>query len=301
MSPYFSDRENGSRPRTEEEIKEAVWRGIRSLIQSRVEDGSFGQRFPEVCSDDSAIYGTNEGSFFDMVNAIVPAVVDPDFREVGLTRLCQESLPSTLGILDLIEFCFNHVAQPQQQHYHSFFRHWHLGFDQSAGREQFRTEINEIFARNGLAYELSEDGEIERLAPSELREELSQAVFNTGDTALDQLLETARRKYLSPDEAERRIALEKLWDAFERIKTLEDADKRRGASLILDKAAPSSPKLRQALERQVKEMTGLGNELMIRHHETNKEVIAASQQLDYLFGCMFSLVRLLLRMSGRRG
>ncbi len=301
MSPYFSDRETGGRPRTEEEINEAVWRGIRSLIESRVEDGSFGQRFPEVCPDGSVICGTNEGSFSDRVNAIVPDVVDSEFLEAGVIRLCRESLPPTLGILDLIEFCFENVARPEPFKYHDGFTHWHLRFDQSAGREQFRTEINEIFARNGLAYDLSKEGEIERLAPSGLREDLSQAVFNTGDTALDQLLETARRKYLSPNDAERRVALEKLWDAFERIKTLEDPEKSRGASLILDKGAPSSPKLRQALEREAKELTDLGNKLMIRHHETNREPIAGSEHVDYLFGRMFSLVRLLLRMSGRGG
>ena len=106
---------------------------------------------------------------------------------------------------------------------------------------------------------------------------------------------------MSPDGAERRIALDKLWDAFERIKTLEHPDKRTGTSLILDKAAPSSPKFRQALEGEATELTRLGNDLMIRHHETDKEPVAASEHIDYLFGRMFSLVRLLLKMSGRGG
>ena len=301
MSPYFSDRETGGRPRTEEEINEVVWRGIRSLIESRIADGSFAKNFPAVCPDGPVICGTDERSFFERVDAIVPTVVDPDFKKVGLIRLCQESLPPTLGILDLIEFCFENVARPEPFKYHDYYTHSHLRFDQSAGRERFRSENNEIFGRNGLVYELSEDGRIERPPPAVLREDLYRATFSTGDSDLDDLLETARRKYLDPDESERRIALEKLWDAFERIKTLEDPHKSCGASLILDKAAPASPKLREVLEQDMRELTKLGNELMIRHHETSKEPIAASEHVDHLFGRMFSLVRLLLRMSGRGG
>lgn len=302
MPRYFSDREHGPRPRTVEEIGSDVWEGLFALIQSRVNDGSFGFRFPLTCHDGSAPYGCNETNFWSVARAHVPDLLRAEDREHGLTVPRQDDPPPTLAVLDFLEFCFDNLAQPHQQEYHPFFQHWHLTFDQDAGRDQYRQEINEVFARNGLVFDLTEEGRIERLAPVGLREALSQAIFSTGDAILDDLLETARGRYLSPDEAERRVALEKLWDAFERIKTLEHPEKRTGASLILDKAAPSSPKLRQALERDAREeLTKLGNELMIRHHETDKEPIAASEHIDYLFGRMFSLVRLLLKMSGRGG
>lgn len=43
---YFSDREIGAKPRTKEEIGADVLRGIVSLIESRIDDGSFGIEFP---------------------------------------------------------------------------------------------------------------------------------------------------------------------------------------------------------------------------------------------------------------
>ena len=52
------------------------------------------------------------------------------------------------------------------------------------------------------------NGQIVRLAPEVLREALQGAVFRTGDTELDLLLESARPKFLSPDAKVRREALE---------------------------------------------------------------------------------------------
>ena len=103
--------------------------------------------------------------------------------------------------------------------------------------------------------------------------------------------------------AERKVGLDKLWDAYERIKTLEDSDKAVGTQKILDKASDpaASPKLRAALEEDAKALTKLGNELLIRHHETTREPICAPEQLDYLFGRLFSLIRLMLKLSGRGG
>ncbi len=301
MPEYFSDKESGGRPQTEDQIGDDAWRGLRSLVEGRIADGSFGSEFPENCADGGAVIGTDERMFFERLNAEVPDVINPELREAGILRFCLNDVPPTLAILDLTEFCHRSVAKPREAGRHNYFNHSHLAFDQEEGQSEFRSSVNTILARNGLAYELTERGEIERLAPVGMHEDLKQAVFATGDDALDGLLETARRKYLSPDDNDRRDGLEKIWDAFERIKTLEDPDKRRGATKILGKAAPASPKLREALDREMRELTGLGNELMIRHHETTKVPISITEHVDYLFGRMLSLVRLLLKMSGRGG
>jgi len=61
--PYFSDRERGERPQTLTELTRVAWRGIAALIQIRLEDGSFGARFPETCPDGAGPCGTNESLF----------------------------------------------------------------------------------------------------------------------------------------------------------------------------------------------------------------------------------------------
>jgi hypothetical protein len=87
--------------------------------------------------------------------------------------------PSTGPALDLVEFCHRHVAQPVNDdgRFHSYYGHFHLEFDRDAGRELFRSQINLIFARNGLAYELHSNGGVERLAPPVLRESLRSALL----------------------------------------------------------------------------------------------------------------------------
>ena len=62
---YFSDRETGEVPRTGTELTSTAWRGIAALIQTRIENGSFGAQYPESCPDGSVSCGTNFRSFWD--------------------------------------------------------------------------------------------------------------------------------------------------------------------------------------------------------------------------------------------
>jgi hypothetical protein len=99
----------------------------------------------------------------------------------------------------------------------------------------------------------------------------------------------------------RRESLEKLWDAWERLKTLEPGrDKRESAGRLLNKAA-AEPALRARLEQEACELTEIGNKFMIRHTETDKIRITESVHIDYLFHRMFAMIRLLLKASGRSG
>lgn len=58
-----------------------------------------------------------------------------------------------------------------------------------------------------------------RIAPAVLHEDLAVSVFRTGDATLDELLEAARHKILNRSIDVRRESLEKLWDAWERLKS----------------------------------------------------------------------------------
>ena len=113
---------------------------------------------------------------------------------------------------------------------------------------------------------------------------------------LDRLIDTAKCKFLNPHSQVRREALEAIWDGWERLKTLDgQGDKKSQAKAMLDKAAgSSSPKFRDALEREAMNLTLIGNSLRIRHSETSQEILAMSEHVDYLFYRMFSLVQLIL-------
>ena len=92
----------------------------------------------------------------------------------------------------------------------------------------------------------------------------------------------------------------KAWDAWERLKTLEHADKRTSVSLLLDKAA-SEPNFRRLLEEEARDLTETGNNFRIRHSEINRAPIDTSEQVDYLFHRMFAMIRLLLKKTARGG
>ena len=292
---YFSDREHGPRPRQEQELSLAAWNGIRSVIHGKLDNEWFACEFPSRdCGDDSSrITGSNVGMFSERLRAELPGLEWP---------LPADKRPGTLEILDLIEFCWQYIAKPAHQVYHKFMDHWHLvSFSEEEGREEFQEQVNRILARNGVAYELCDDGCVRRLVPDEFGEAFLNAQFNTGDNELNGLLEAARTKYLDPDLAVQREALEKLWDAWERLKTIEPGRDKKASVTALLRRASAEANFRHALDREARELTDIGNQFRIRHSETSQVPLENGEHVDYLFERMFAMIRLLLRMTSRGG
>ncbi|HDR9501205.1 TPA: hypothetical protein QDC06_004499, partial [Burkholderia cepacia] len=242
MSDYFSDRENGPRARTEQTISPQAWGGVVALVQSLINSGAFGLRFPERCPDGQAICGCDTKSLEAAVLAEMPGLSWPlettCLVEQGFFSQLEPYAPATLLVLDFIEFTYNAAAKPIPGKYHDFFSHHHLSFDQEAGQDEVRASINRIFARNGLAYEMLSSGRIVRILPPVLGDELKRTMFCSGDRLLDNMLEECRVKFSDRNPLVRREALERLWDAWERLKSLADpTDKRQSVKMILDSAA----------------------------------------------------------------
>jgi len=279
---YFSERENGPRPRVVEEISLTVWKGLHAVIKKWYNGNAF-------CGMG---LGQDE-QFIDLLSAELPTLSWP---------LNTDSIPSLFDILDLIEFCYKNVACTTKDHYDEYLQHSYQPPDREMGQNSFRGDINQIFKRNGIIYELSGDGSIIRLAPDGLRELLQQTVFHTGDSDLDDLLNTARIKFLVPDLDGRKDSLEKLWDSWERLKTIEpgytDGKKDIFIASLLEKVS-LEPKFREKLNDEAHALTKIGNEFMIRHTETNKIPIKSSDQVDYLFHRLFSLIYLILKSTNR--
>ena len=297
MTEYFSEQEKGAPPRDSQEITERAWRGILAEIRSSVSTGAFGARYPEVCPDGTYVFGTHLQDFEDAMLAEVPGLSGYAEQDSVLEYMhVYRQKPSDYDILDLIQFCWANVAKPRRIKNHSFHSHYDLAFDEEEGKQEFVQKVETIFRRNGIAYRLLEDGTIERVVPPVFREALSEPNIKTRDVELDRLLAAAQSKFLDYHPDSRQEALEALWDAWERLKTLDgDGDKKATTELMLDDTAgPTSPVFREALEQEARALTDLGNELRIRHSETDKEMLARSEHADYLFYRMFSLMRLIL-------
>lgn len=295
---YFSDRERGAMPQAITQVTPTAWRGIATVIQGRLDNRSFGARFPEMCPDGAGACGVDQKAFWDALRAEIPTL-DSEYPGFPLA----EGMPPPLhNLMDMIEFCWRSVSRVEERGYHSFFKHQHIAFDVGTGRAEFQDDINRIFRRNELAFVLTERGEIERLVPAEIGAALHRAQFRTGDTELDAMLDAARQKFLDLDERVRREALEKLWDAWERLKRLDGKDKKTGIAGLVDQAAGAmSRKLRAVLDEEARALTDMGNSFQIRHSETTQERLQSGDHVDYLFCRLFSLLYLLLRASGRLG
>jgi hypothetical protein len=154
---YYSDRVRGQRARTEEEIDETLWAAIQAVFERGVDTALFAQDFPVSCEDGKGIYSCDRDGLVATIRAEIPDLGD-HFYERGL--------PPTLAILDLVELMYRHASEASNGRHHSYFDHYHLTFDRTAGRRDLREAINRLLARSASVYELDQHGRIERLVPS---------------------------------------------------------------------------------------------------------------------------------------
>jgi len=127
---------------------------------------------------------------------------------------------------------------------------------------------------------------------------LKRTLFNTGDRTLDNMPEECRTKFLDCNPLVHREALERLWDAWERLKSLADpGDKKKSVKIILD-AVTSEPSLRARLEAEAVELRSIGNSHLIRHSEVNQAPVIDVDHVDYLFHRLFAMIQLVLRKKG---
>lgn len=284
---FYSDRTGGPAPRDKDVLPEHTARGLLNLVQSKIDSDWFAQRFPDQCPDGNGVAGTNIQSLRLDLQALIP---DLDYPLLATSNVPDEA------VFDLIEYAAQRIALAQPGSWHSYFSHHELTFDVKAGRRVFHDEINQILARGRTTYELAPSLQVQRTGSPEVREQLSDLRPATGDGVLDELIVEARTLYLSHRVGDRKLGLEKLWDAFERLKTIEipGGDKKASAAKLLAHIADEP--FHDLAEAEMIELTKIGNTFNLRHHETGKHAVPEGGY-DYLFARLSNLVILLLRHS----
>lgn len=299
---YFSDKEQGMPPSTLTEINVAIWNGIVLIINEFIANASLAASFPERCYDSGEICGCDEAALSDGIKSIIPNL------GMGLNRLTEQIVSpfgidieaqdiNTYAVLDLVEYIHHNIKDVRKiGNYHTFFKHYHYSIDdRGANRKAFQEKINELFERNGLNYMLTDAGQIERVVPLPLVL-IIHRVVNIKDSELNRLVSAAAGKIRLPKLEDRKLALDKLWDAFERSKTyfLEDGkvDKRKSVDRVLDKLSGNDTDFRKLLNDECLALTKIGNDYQIRHYENGTIAIENSDEIDYLFYRMFSYIHL---------
>jgi hypothetical protein len=288
---YYSEREIGELTRDLPVVGEPFWGGFVALYRRLNSRGYFAESFPAYCNDGPYLLESADAEALRLTfNAEIPRIEWPPDPSV---------VPETLDVLDAVEFLSRHVSRPTRSTFHSFFEHNHVhGFDREAGLEEYGASVNRLFRRCQHPYELRGQGRVERIGSPVLQEVLTTAAFKTGDDELDRLLGVAREKFLDPDPEMRAEAVEKLWDGWERLKTLVlPDDKKVSVKQLLDQVAPE-PSFRAVIEAEAGMLTSIGNDFMIRHSEVAKPKIQRLEHLDYLFHRLFALIFMILKIRG---
>lgn len=114
--------------------------------------------------------------------------------------------------------------------------------------------------------------------------------FQTDDDELNKLIKEAKDRFFNPND--KQIAIEKLWDAFERIKTYYEGNKKQSTEKLV--SIISKDFNIDLLDTEFQILTKIGNEFRIRHHESDKKEINETKHLKYLFFRMLSLIDLCL-------
>lgn len=162
-----------------------------------------------------------------------------------------------------------------------------LGTDQ---KREFESKINQLFILNETVFRIH-NGKFEDIVEN-------QFLVNsnlTPEKGLKKLIEDASSYF---DQGEVEVAIEKIWDAFERLKTFYSPilDKKRSANKIINDLSSGNDKMEELFAQEFKELTVIGNSFRIRHHEMDKNEITDPRQLDYLYKRCMSLVSVAIKV-----
>ena len=149
----------------------------------------------------------------------------------------------------------------------------------------FASQINALFNLHGVSYRL-EQGQFHSI----LNVGIDKSTVSTiSEKGLKELVLEADQYYQNGN---LKIAVEKLWDAFERLKTYyaPALDKKGSANKIIGDMSGSDPNFQTMYQAEFKALTDIGNSFRIRHHETTKIDITDTRQYDYFYKRCLALI-----------
>lgn len=211
---------------------------------------------------------TIEMAFRDMEQFYPPKCYNNEGQYVPTNNL-QEFIGHTSPycVLDMIEF-----------------------FEKYNQTNDFSNKVNTVLQLNTVPYRL-ENGKIMNALTIQLdKADLSEV----GEAGLKKLLQEATGYY---EQDNKEIAVEKLWDAFERLKTYysPELSKKASANKIIELMGGGNCNYRELFEKEFLDLTKIGNDFRIRHHETTKIDITDQRYYDYFYKRCMALISVALQ------
>ena len=151
--------------------------------------------------------------------------------------------------------------------------------------EGFEVEVNAII--QDIGYKLL-DGKIMSAQP-QVRVELPV------EPSLRGLIQIAERYFMKEDAESKQLALEKIWDAFEKLRTYYSPEKKKSMARLIDKIAGGDAALAEKFNTEFMGLGEIGNKYQIRHFETGKIPISDVRLKEYWYQRCLSLINLSIK------
>jgi hypothetical protein len=124
-------------------------------------------------------------------------------------------------IFDAIEFLYDHISKPGPVVSMVTDTNWqyydHDGYDNEAGRSEFRGKVNSFLADYKSGYELAEDGTIQTLGTDGLQHVLNAEIIPYDEANVDSKVRGAIAKWKS-----RRVTAEDRKESFGHLRTFSN-------------------------------------------------------------------------------
>ena len=268
LSSYYSRK---NQPYTKE-ITPEFWNAFKAYIDEIEDQSLLYENFGE------EVYG-NDGPYRYVVKEKVNRKM---LQEIGIALYpLPKLLPGKNIVFDLIEFFFKFISIELE-----------YGFDRGRATLQYTIRVNKLFENFKLSYKL-EKGDIKERHSGLMDKTITGDDFIIEDKDTQHLIKVATEKFYDRKSDEQSIGLEKLVDAFQRVSSWEDDDKKRSIGKILEKLSLTQPELKPILETEVKDLWGMANTFMIRHTEMDKVKIVDTDFMEYLFYRYYNILRLI--------
>ena len=227
---------------------------------------------------DETQYRTTETNYNYLINT-KEAVIE-DIREYYVpkafdsTRNYSETSDLELFVMNNQSYCVFDAIELFAQYNHD---------------NNFADEVNALLNNHAFDYKMLGD----KISIAQLNFQTKEIIKEQG---LKELIEQATSLYRSDNISDKQIAVEKLWDAFERLKSYHiDLDKKKSAEKIVNTISNDNEVYKSLFKEEFDKLTKIGNGYRIRHHETDKIDIIDINYYDYFYQRCFALVDLALK------
>ena len=255
-------------------------------------------KFPEYCPDyGNVVCGLDLASYERTLKFQIPGLF---YGYDGKVVYPSVDDYDQFALLDYIEYIGGNIKDITEYDYHTFFQHHHLKLENT---EQvfvsFQNEVNEVFELTGLLYTLADSKRVERITTADTQIDESKEIVQTiKEPGLKDLINEAVSFYKHPNPAIYRSAVEKLWDALERVKTFyvpAGMDKKKSVETLIKSMANNQQHFFDLFTAEFRTLTEIGNNYRIRHHETDKYDINDDNYYEYFFNRCFALIVLAIK------